>query len=703
MRLGVEAKDVYGSIKDIADALGSTQYATKGVVENMSLFSAQLGISTKTSAQFLKTMALVGNSTMDAQKDMMYFAQHMSAAAGVPLDAVMEDVAQASQTSYQFLSRSPIELVKAAVEAKRMGTSLQSAATSSSSLLNFTESVKNEMEASVLLGKGINLQKARELAYHRDIRGLNNEILKIAQQTNFENLDPFQQDAVAKALGKSAGEVATMVQSAREHQNLMNHMTAEQRKQYKIYEDALNANDKTKLSMEDQAKAQIQQISNQAALKSITLAWSSIFARLGQSILPTIAEVLTGIAKILGGVADSIGWVEDKVSSISGWMGGLLKILLAASAAAVLLVGARGLGKLVSWATGGIGKGIGKMFTGVANGVGKFGTGNVLKGALGIAALGVALFVFAKSLLAFATVKWSSVWIGLGALVAFGTISGIMGALSEDIIPGAIAIGLLGLALIPFAKALSAFAAVKWSSVWIGLGALVAFGVVAGIMGALSELIIPGAIAIGLLGLALIPFAAAAWIASKALKNLSDVPLLKIAGGLLALGFAAPAIVAGGVALGLASPGLIAFSVALRFIAGPAERVGKAMAELGSGMKMTVDALAELKTLGFIDTILQLKNLSSTIKELSKSINDMPKIKVEKLKSFALPLSGGTVDKGTEKKGESTNDILSVIKDGIEGIRNDFKNGTITANVYLDSQKLDAAIGRRLKYTGTLT
>ena len=102
---------------------------------------------------------------------------------------------------------------------------------------------------------------------------------------------------------------------------------------------------------------------------------------------------------------------------------------------------------------------------------------------------------------------------------------------------------------------------------------------------------------------------------------------------------------------------------------------------------MTVDSLAELKTLGFIDTISQLKNLSSTIKELSKAINDIPEIKIEKLKSFVLPSSGGVGDKGSDtKKGESPSDILCAIKDGIEGLRNDMKNGVLTANVFLDSQ-----------------
>lgn len=642
MALGVTAKDLYESVRAIADEFGSSQTYTAGMVKDMALFTAQFGISAQISAKFLKSMAMVSSSTASAQRDMMLVAQSMSAAAGVPLDAIMADVAESSKDSYQFLSRNPLELVKSAIQAKILGTSLADSAKSSASLLNFTESVKGEMEASVLLGKSLNLQKARELAYHRDIAGLNREIVKLAKESNFEQLDPFQQDAVAKALGKSAGEVASMLESDREHAKVLSAMTLEQRRQY---DTLTNINNSQVKNYAELARKQIQTLSNQKAIAAISAAWSSIFARLGQQFLPIIATVLTKVASSLAYVADKVEVIEKKLDSLTGWGGKFLKLLTAIAAAAVLIVGARGLGKLVGWATGGIGKGISNLFGGVADGVGKFGGMNVLKGALGIAALGVSMFIFAKALGAFANVKWSAVFIGIGALVLLGTIAGIMGALSEFIIPGAIAIGILGLALIPFA--------------------------------------------------------AAAWIASKALQNLANVPLGAIASGLLQLGVASPFIAAAGLAMGLAAPGTIAFSLALRLIAGPAEKVGNAMKNLGIGMKMTIDSLTELKSLSFLTTISQLKSLTTVIRELSKAIGDMPEIKVEKLKTLALPQSGGVVDKGNNKPDNV--DTLSAIKDSIDGLRNDLKNGAINANVYLDSQKLDSAVGRRLAYTGALT
>ena len=106
----------------------------------------------------------------------------------------MGDVAIAIKIKLSIFNKKSIGSCQGCCGSKKNGNKFESADEKPSKLLNFTQSVKDEMEASVLVGKSINLQKTRELAYHRDIMGLNKEILNIAKQTNFENLDPFQQE-----------------------------------------------------------------------------------------------------------------------------------------------------------------------------------------------------------------------------------------------------------------------------------------------------------------------------------------------------------------------------------------------------------------------------------------------------------------------------------------------------------------------------
>lgn len=676
MSIGVSAKDVYGSIKAIADEFGSTATYSSDMVSDMATLTAQFGITGQTSAKFVKSMAMVSNSTSSTQKDMLMIAQRMSAAAGVPLDAVMNDVAEASHDSYQFLSRNPLELLKAAVKARELGTTLSSSAKSSASLLNFTESVKAEMEASVLLGKSMNLQKARELAYHRDIAGLNVEIVKLAKDANFEQLDPFQQDAVAKALGKSAGEVASMLESDREHANIMKAMSETDKVRYN---EMMKMNKSQIKDYAEMARKEVQTMSNQKAIAAISAAWSSIFAKLGESVFPIIKVVLEAIAADLShGKLSLIGWALAGAAVV----GSVVMIWKTFNLVKNSLFGIKSL-------TDGISKSIKPTKSG--------GFGGFIKS-------------IAEGLTSFSKVPWS-------------------GMLKAGLILPILSIGIasLGASLLIFSK-------VKWGDIGKGLVALVAFGALGAIFGVLSEVLIPGAIAIGLLGLALIPFAGAAWIASKALQNLVDVPFLKIVGGLSLLGLAAPLVIAAGLGLGLAAPGITMFSLALRLLAGPAEKVGQSMLNLGNGIKMSVDSLIALKNLSFIDTISQIKIMSSAINELNKSAGGMSKIKLPEInigkmmpssQKVVVPSEKPEISMLREKSTDFSYDVNKVnntqtsdtllqkklddlltsnnsLNENITGLRNDMKNGSINANVFLDSQKLDSQMGRRLKYTGAL-
>ncbi len=669
MRLGVEAKDVYSSIKDIADALGSSQYATKGVVENMSIFSAQLGISTKTSTQFLKTMALVGRSTLDGQKNMLYFAQYMSSAAGVPLDAVMEDVAQASQESYQFLSRNPTELVKAAVEAKRMGTSLQSAAKTSSTLLNFTENVRAEMEASVLLGKGLNLQKARELAYHRDIRGLNNEILRIAQQTNFENLDPFQQDAVAKALGKSAGELATMVQSAREHQSLMAHMTEEQRKQYDIYEKALNANNLTKQSMEDQAKAQLQQMSNQAALKSISLAWNGIMANLGAVALPAIAFTLTLIAKILNGIIPiSNDLVKAWFVGISFWKE-IITLIKSTSIYAKTLgalftsVGSKlsfwfnsltktgtVLGRIVGWA-----KSFGELIAKGASELAKLlSFGGKLGGIMGrIASFGA---FFGRWLTPIGWIITAGIFI-YNLFKRFSSIEFVKGDWIGNIWKGIKAVGeaIYDTLLKPFVEVF------QW--IWKHLAGHSPSEIGIGIVKGLQAVV-------GIIFNILISPYKSAWNVIKSLFSVNGKSVITTVGHMASQ-------------LGLMMvKGIVSVEGALiKALVSPFSKAWNFIKNLPIVSKL-------FHTAGVQKNINPLKPVEMTVNKPSPEVDTTKKT--------------GAIANVVHETNDELTKIMSSVVDAINNLRTDMKNGAINANVYLDAQKLDAALGRKLKYTGAL-
>ena len=67
------------------------------------------------------------------------------------------------------------------------------------------------MEASVLLGRQLNLDKARQLSFMDDQEGMMREILRqVGGEAEFERLKGFQRRALADAVGVDVAELAKL-------------------------------------------------------------------------------------------------------------------------------------------------------------------------------------------------------------------------------------------------------------------------------------------------------------------------------------------------------------------------------------------------------------------------------------------------------------------------------------------------------------
>ena len=267
---------------------------------------------------------------------------------------------------------------------------------------------------------------------------------------------------------------------------------------------------------------------------------------------------------------------------------------------------AKGVGNLAK----GVGEVIKDVMVNIAEGVKAFGDTKVLKGAGALLILGASLMVTVKALQEFASVKWEDMAKAGVALLGLAVVASALGDLGPEILEGAAAILALSAATWISAKAFQEFASVDWGSVFEGIAALSLLSIVAAILGVNIEFIALGAAAIALLGIALVPFAAAAAIAGFAMKELADSfttlskidlgSFLKIAAGLEVIGVAAallgtmsPLILLGAVALGALGVALIPLAAALA-LAGPnmdtfADGLKK-LTDIGGGNLMSVAA-----------------------------------------------------------------------------------------------------------------
>ena len=333
MHVGVTIDGAYASILALGTEMGSVHVVSKSLVETTALLKSQLGVAEDISAGFFRNMAAVSKTTMQAQKQMAYVTAELSQAAGVPFPEVMKDVAKLSGDALAMISRIPTQIIKASVEARRMNTTLADMAKASRSILNFTESVNAEMEASVLLGKSINLQRARELAYRRDLVGATKEIVRLTRSIDFENLDVFQQEAFAKATGRSVEELLKMVQAEKEIESARRSGDPAVRAQLAAYEKMRDANAETLKSSSKNLEMIIRQRANQERLTAISNKWNQIVAQAASAFLPVVELFLTIVPyaidfvrilfsayAILGSIGlavTNIGLVMSKLTSFS--------------------------------------------------------------------------------------------------------------------------------------------------------------------------------------------------------------------------------------------------------------------------------------------------------------------------------------------------------------------------------------------------
>jgi len=197
----------------------------------------------------------------------------------------LREAANASDSLKLSLGNNPETLAKAAAAATRLGLSLQDVDNIASSLMDFETSISNELEAELLIGKELNLEKARELALNNDLAGLSDEIFKnSADIAEFGKMNRIQQEAYAKSLGLTKDQLAKIAYN----KALENNMTEEQA----ALAAGVEASDMRRMAVQEK----------------MALVMDKIFQAFAP-LLDVIELILDPLAKMLAVVGGIVGWV----------------------------------------------------------------------------------------------------------------------------------------------------------------------------------------------------------------------------------------------------------------------------------------------------------------------------------------------------------------------------------------------------------
>jgi len=223
--MGVSAEDVKAGAQGIMDNLGGIGQVTRANLQTFASLNATLGLSGESAGVLASQMMAVGAGSIEAVGAQLESVGALAAANGVAPAKVLEDVAGASEAFANFAKDGGQNIFKAAISARKLGISMETVAGTADALLDFESSINAQMEASMLTGRNINTDKARELALAGDLDGMQREITKqIGSAAEYEKLNVVQRKSLAAAFGVSVSELGKMVTN----QDKLNNMTEAQ-------------------------------------------------------------------------------------------------------------------------------------------------------------------------------------------------------------------------------------------------------------------------------------------------------------------------------------------------------------------------------------------------------------------------------------------------------------------------------------------
>jgi hypothetical protein len=299
-QFGVTAEIAGESAEKLATAFGDVSIANKDNIEYVALMKQNLGIAAEDSVNVLQSFMGIGAMSPQIARETAGAAASLAKAAGVPFGMIMKDVSKPSSEVRALLRGSVDALIKGAIEAKRLGTSLELVGKAAAGMLDFQTSISDEMEASVLFGKDINLQRARELSYAGDLKGFAKEQSRLLKEAgDVSKMDYFQRMGIAKALGMSVEEMDKMNAKQQE----LNKLRIDDPETYARYTANLDTMDKTNESLSEkyQKEMKSQQLANQQ--QKLLASINSIMIELGEVVLPLLSafiSIATVLLKISG-------------------------------------------------------------------------------------------------------------------------------------------------------------------------------------------------------------------------------------------------------------------------------------------------------------------------------------------------------------------------------------------------------------------
>lgn len=321
---GVEVKDVYDTMASLKAEFSDIADYSEAAVGALTVMKSSFGVSAESAAKVQGVLENVGGLSEDTAASVQLQVANMSKLAGVAPKKVMEDIAKSAEITSTFFKGDVQLLTKQAVQARRLGTDLQSVAKVAEKLLDFEGGIEEELKAATFVGGQFNLSRARALAFEGKIVEAQQETLdQIQRSGDFRKKDYFTQQQLAKAANMTVEEVNKQL-------NVRDKLSRLSGDDLKKAEAAINAGlDITKINDEQlmqEVEKQAKQQETASMISKLENTFKGILATVGGALVPLfqgLGPILQFAFLPLKFAAQILSFIVDAITSIIKMIPGL--------------------------------------------------------------------------------------------------------------------------------------------------------------------------------------------------------------------------------------------------------------------------------------------------------------------------------------------------------------------------------------------
>jgi hypothetical protein len=272
-------------------------------------------LSEKATAGLAQISRINNESIDDTVHSMLGASVQLQSQTGLLIDnkQLLEDIGNLSNTLRVKFKGNTDEMALTVTKSKQLGFSMEALSRVQDNILNFESSIQAELEAELLTGKELNLEKARYYALTNQQSKLQDEIVRqVGTLNEYEKMNVFQQKAYAQALGMSVDDMSEILLKQSENEKI----------QQAINKDKTLASlfdgkvDKEKLiSLAKSGSLSREQMKLLGSATKENLTQLSIQEKM-EKVMTRLSEIFLSVMDAMTPVVELVDWVITKIGDM---------------------------------------------------------------------------------------------------------------------------------------------------------------------------------------------------------------------------------------------------------------------------------------------------------------------------------------------------------------------------------------------------